>query len=220
MRLVPAVRSALSILPHGSPGRIRWVVAAIVLAIGVALPPTTGPASAIDHTEAVRHVVEAHIRPWMDASIIIDALRQQNDANHALTPADIERLDAQWRRETTSASRPLIQDLLARDLSQFLRDMQARQVGLFTEIFVVDSRGLNVGQSDVTSDYWQGDEDKWRETFLRGPGAIFIDRVEQDESTQQFQSQVSLSIADPQSGEVIGSLTVGVDVDRAIDMLP
>ncbi len=220
MRPVQAINPAPSISPHRNPGRMQLVVAAIAIAIGLTQPPATGPASALDHTEAVRHVVDTRIRPWMHEPIIVDALRQQNHINRSLTPVDIERLDAQWRRETISASRPLIQDLLGRDLSQFLRDTQARQAGLFTEIFVVDSRGLNVGQSDVTSDYWQGDEDKWQETYLRGPGAIFIDGVEQDESTQQFQSQVSLSIADPQSGEVIGSLTVGVDVDIAIDLLP
>ena len=36
--------------------------------------------------------------------------------------------------------------------------------------------------------------------------------VEQDESTQIFQSQVSIPISDPATGTVIGAITVGVDV--------
>jgi hypothetical protein len=33
-----------------------------------------------------------------------------------------------------------------------------------------------VGQSDVTSDYWQGDEGKWQKTFGTGDAnAIFVD---------------------------------------------
>ena len=48
--------------------------------------------------------------------------------------------------------------------------------------------------------------------------AIFIDSVEEDESTQQFQSQISLSIADPDTGNAIGCITVGVDVDLAMDL--
>ena len=80
----------------------------------------------------------------------------------------------------------------------------------------MDNRGLNVGQSDVTSDYWQGDEAKWKKTFLVGPGAMIIDDVELDESTQTFQSQLSMSITDQATGEVIGAITVGVDVEAIV----
>ena len=77
----------------------------------------------------------------------------------------------------------------------------------------MDAKGLNVGQSDVTSDYWQGDEDKWQRTYPVGPDALLIGEVEQDESTQRFQTQVSLSVVDPADGAVIGAVTVGIDVE-------
>ena len=80
----------------------------------------------------------------------------------------------------------------------------------------MDNRGLNVGQSEVTSDYWQGDEAKWKKTFLVGPNAMIIDDVELDESTQTFQSQLSMSITDQATGEVIGAITVGVDVEAIV----
>ncbi len=195
-------------------------ITCITIAVGQLLWLDMEPAQAVDHTEAVRHVTDTRIRPWIDSSIILDSIRRQNDDHRSLTADEIERLDTQWRQETLSSDRPLIRAVLAKELSQFLRDKQTEQRGLFTEIFVVDARGLNVGQSDVTSDYWQGDEEKWQLTFLVGPDAVFIDGVEQDESTQQFQSQVSLSITDPRTGEVMGSITVGVDVDRAVDLLP
>ena len=84
----------------------------------------------------------------------------------------------------------------------------------------MDAVGLNVGQSDMTSDFWQGDEEKWQRTCLGAPDAVFIDEVEEDESTQQFQSQVSMAVADPESGTVIGCITVGIDVDLAMDLVP
>ena len=186
---------------------------------GTAMPAPTG-AAVLDHGPAVRHVIETRIRPWLGSAIVIDALRRQNEDHRLLSQTDIETLDARWRAETLSVDQPLIDRLLANELSRFLYDIQVQHHGLFTEIFVVDNRGLNVGQSDVTSDYWQGDEDKWQRTFLVGPDAIFIGGVEEDESTQQFQSQVSIAIADPQTGLAIGSITVGIDVDRALDLLP
>ena len=47
-----------------------------------------------------------------------------------------------------------------------------------------------------------------------GAGTVFVDEIEQDESTQMLQSQVSMSIVDPATNEVIGAVTIGVNVDQ------
>ena len=77
----------------------------------------------------------------------------------------------------------------------------------------MDNKGLNVGQSDMTSDYMQGDEAKWQKTFSQGAGVMFIDEVEFDESSKAFQSQASVTIVD-ESGKPIGAITVGVNVEK------
>ena len=84
---------------------------------------------------------------------------------------------------------------------------------MFTEIFAMDDKGLNVAQSDVTSDYWQGDEDKWQQTYLVGAGAVHISEVELDDSTQTYQSQVSVTVVDPETNAPIGAITFGINVD-------
>ncbi|MEO0930160.1 MAG: hypothetical protein AAFY14_05850, partial [Pseudomonadota bacterium] len=86
--------------------------------------------------------------------------------------------------------------------------------GFVTEVFVMDDKGLNVAQSVETSDYWQGDEAKWKETYQVGPDALHISDVEFDESTGFYQSQASLAIKDPESGEVIGAITFGINVQN------
>jgi hypothetical protein len=73
---------------------------------------------------------------------------------------------------------------------------------------------LNVAQATMTSDYWQGDEDKFTKSFGVGPDAIDISDVEQDESTQVFESQVSITVTDPATGTPIGSITAGIDVGK------
>lgn len=64
----------------------------------------------------------------------------------------------------------------------------------------MDARGLNVAASDVTSDYWQGDEEKFSATHEVGAGALHISDVEMDKSTQRYQGQISLTISDPATG--------------------
>ncbi len=137
----------------------------------------------------------------------------QNAKNAGLSEADIIVLDKKWRAETKASSKPLIDSLLGNAVSKALKGRKSASSGMVTEIFIMDNKGLNVGQSDVTSDYWQGDEAKWKKTYKMGPDAIFVDEVEKDESTQTLQSQMSMSIKDPATGKVIGAITVGVNVD-------
>ncbi|WP_420409895.1 hypothetical protein [Hoeflea sp.] len=166
------------------------------------------------HVEPVKKYVSRNVLPWVDDPVIVGALREQNEKHEDLTPAEINRLDLRWRAQVTTSNRPLVDEVLERDISKFLSRKQDASRGLITEIFVMDNKGLNVGQSEVTSDYWQGDEAKWQRTFKAGVGEIYIDDAETDESTRARQSQASITIADPDTGEAIGALTVGIDLDR------
>ncbi len=184
------------------------------LAVAGALALATLPVQANELKEQIRSFAETQIRAWASDPVVIEAVKAQNARNAALTQADIDRLDKQWRAETKAAEKPLINKVLSNRLSAYLKKIKADGKGIYTEIFVMDNKGLNVGQSDVTSDYWQGDEAKWKKSFLAGPDAIFVDEIKEDESTQQFQSQVSIPIVDPATNSTIGAVTVGINVDE------
>lgn len=169
--------------------------------------------AAAPHEAPIQQFANSTVKTWISNPMVINAVKAQNRENANLSQAKINALDEQWRNETKTSHRPLIDEVLAREVSNFLKQAKSDSGGLVTEVFVMDNRGLNVGQSDVTSDFWQGDEAKWKNTYLVGPDAMFIDEIEHDESTQTFQSQLSMSIKDPATGEVIGAITVGIDVE-------
>ena len=165
------------------------------------------------HVAPMTDYAKSTVKEWVSNPTVIEAVKAQNAKHAGLSQADIEKMDKDWRAQTDAGSKPMIDAVLGNALSSYLRQQQESAQGLVTEVFVMDNRGLNVGQSDVTSDYWQGDEAKWQKTYQAGPDAIFVDEVEMDESTQTFQSQLSMSIVDPATGEVIGAITVGVNID-------
>lgn len=190
----------------------RWLFPAALATVAGAL--TMGGACANDFEKQIKDLAQSQIRPWLSSPQVIEAVKAQNAANASLSEADILRLDKEWRAETTASAKPLIEKVSTNPLSAFLTDKRKNSGGVISEIFVMDDKGLNVGLSDVTSDYWQGDEAKWQKTFLAGPDAIHISEVEKDESTQAFESQVSLPVTDPADGKVIGAITVGVNVEK------
>lgn len=170
-------------------------------------------ANAVEAPPEMKAFVEADVMTWAHDANVISAVKAQNTETSGASEAQILEWDTAWRSQVGTADAPLIDDVMGRDLSAFLAEKVEASGGRITEIFVMDAMGLNVAASDVTSDYWQGDEAKHSETYGVGSGAVFVDVVEFDESSQTYQGQISMSLTDPATGEVIGAMTVGLNAE-------
>lgn len=158
-----------------------------------------------------QHIVPK-IREWAQHPVALMSLRAQNKRHAGLTEEKIIEMDKKWREERKTDVQPLIAQLFGSPLSSYLTRIQAGSLGLYSEIFVMDAVGLNVGLSSVTSDYWQGDEGKWQKTFKVAPDAVFIDEAEMHEKTNTRRIQVNMTIADPATNEALGAITVEINL--------
>jgi len=156
-------------------------------------------AMADDAPENWRAAIDEAVLPQLGRvlaePIVSFAVEAQNARYTGLAQADIDALDVQWRNEHDAEAQPLISAVLSNPVSSYLTRVQAQSIGLFTEIFVMDDHGLNVGQSNISSDFWQGDEAKWQKTFRVGPRAIFIDEPEFRDDVGIWVVQVNVAIA-------------------------
>ncbi len=184
--------------------RLPVAIAAAVLAL---------PAQANDLAPAMRAYVSANVMAWASDPVVLAAIRAGNADHAGATPEQIQIWDQAWRAEVGTGLTPTIAPVVNNALSDFLRLRMAASGGTITEVFVMDDKGLLVGTSGITSDYWQADEEKWSLTFAKGPGAVHVGDVELDESSQTWQGQISFSLVDPATGMAIGAMTVGLDAD-------
>jgi hypothetical protein len=208
---------------------LRHVVTGLCVAVSLstatayaedALPPDAAVAAETDLAEdapapslLTPEFIDS-LREVIASRVTTISLRAQNRRYATLNQSQIDDLDKQWRAETKSASQPLIAQLMGNPLSSYLIRKKAESLGLFTEIFVFDAKGLNVGQSSVTSDYWQGDEPKYQKTFAVGRDAVLIDEPEFDDATKSHRQQVSFTIVDPETNEMLGAATVEINIDE------
>ena len=190
-------------------GTLRWTAACAAFLLTAAGPSDAGGV----HVAPVTDYVEANVRTWIDDPLIVETLKSRNLRHANLSQADIEALDARWRAEFAGGPRPLIDAVMNNRLSAFLKNKQIASGGVVTEILVIDARGLSVGENEISSDYWQGDELKWLKTFRDRSPLLFVDAAEKDESTQTLQSQASLTISDPHTGKPLGAITIGINLD-------
>lgn len=204
--------SAVGALNCKSPNRIGIMVKlARLAAVGfvASLPLHAGVVAAdplADNRNLYSSALEKTIAEIVGSPKYVAMIAAQSKQSEAWSDADIDALDKRWRNGDAN----LIDPILANTLSKRLAEIVASSNGLIAEIIVMDQKGCNVAVSSRTSDYWQGDEAKWQKTFGAHTEAVFIDRVDFDQSTRTFSQQFSRALT--AEGRQIGAITLGFDI--------
>ncbi|MBN8233050.1 PDC sensor domain-containing protein [Corallococcus macrosporus] len=173
----------------------------LALTVGGQLPP--------DGVAQLRKVdgVMPHLRRLAEDPEVVRAIRAQNALRTPL--ATLQQHDAEWM--ATPALTPFKQRVLDGPCKGALHRLRERLGPALAEAFTMDGQGALVCASRRTSDYWQGDEDKWRLTYAEGRGGpVLREAPFFDESSQAYVIQVSLPVRD--GAQVIGALTVGLSL--------
>jgi hypothetical protein len=151
----------------------------------------------------------SEIQSWATDTVIVEAVEQENDKAKSLD--QIKTIDTRWQKSTrvTKMIRPFLVNKCASRLKKFKAD-----AGYVEEIFVMDNQGAIVCATDMTSDYWQGDEAKFQKAYRGGAGAMFVAEPEFDDSTQEELVQISVPLFSKEATQAIGVMTVGINVNK------
>jgi hypothetical protein len=182
--------------------------ASIFLIIGLILAVGSGIAYAGEKApQGIVDLANSTLAKFGTDPMIVAAVKAENAKGKTL--AQIQELDKKWME--TPGIADYMKALMDNECGKYLRKIQA-SAPYYAEIFVMDNLGANVAMSDKTTDYWQGDEDKFIKSYSGGRGAVFIDEVKFDNSTQAYLVQVSVPVKD--GDKVIGAITFGINVDK------
>jgi hypothetical protein len=189
----------------------HWALAAGVTALLIANGALAKQASPGAPEQLIDATVISAVREWLANPVVEISVKGQNKRNQNLSQVDIDAADKEWRTEREAEDQPIIAAVLTNPLSGYLTQIQARSGGLYSEIFVMDAHGLNVGQSAITSDFWQGDEAKFQKTYPQGATAVFIDEAEYNEAADNWRSQLNMTLADS-AGVPMGAVTIEINL--------
>ena len=175
------------------------VLAGVMVLAAINVAAEEAPKELVDWVEAV-------LLDYSSDETILEAVEAENAKGKTLS--QIQNVDGDWKDTPGIAS--FMEPILNSPTADYLRTLQ-EQYDFLAEIFVMDNLGANVAMTDKTSDYWQGDEAKFKNSFSDGAGSTFIDEVEFDDSAQCYMVQVSIPVM--KGGKAIGAITFGVDLD-------
>lgn len=158
--------------------------------------------------EATKTLVSTVLLPVSVHETIATAVTAQNAKGMSLD--DIKKTDEAWKDAEEELD--IMVELTSNDTAKAIAAIIEANPTI-VEAFAMDNQGANVGQNALTSDYWQGDEAKWQNSFAEGKGGIDVGEVEFDKSAEAYLQQISLPVYDAK-GTVIGAITWGLKVEK------
>ena len=126
----------------------------------------------------------------------------------ATIAAKIEKIDKTWN---TPASDPIVKQILSSAASRSLRRHHELDPRIL-RVTVTDAKGAVVAASHKTLDYYQADEDYWKNIYAQGRGAISLTDILYDEATKANYIGVGVPVVDATSNLFIGTVDALVDV--------
>lgn len=162
---------------------------------------------AADAPARVAELAKGELATLASDPVIVEAITTQNAKGASLT--DIEAADKRWM--ATPGTADFMKAVIDSPAGVHLRSWRKSRAYV-SEIIVMDRLGANVAITEKTSDYWQGDEKKFTESF-KDSGLVFLDKVKFDDSTQTYSVQVSVPVRDP-AGTLIGVICYGIDIEN------
>ena len=159
--------------------------------------------------EAVLDRKIALIRELVEDPVIVNEVKKANQQHKDISLQEILKLDTRWR--STEGIDEFIEPFLTNEIAHKLIEFQERHPG-FSEIFVVDMYGLNVGQTNKTTDYYQADEDWWIGAYNSGKGKASHGTIEFDESAQTEAISLYIPVMDGINNKAIGVIKAVVSI--------
>lgn len=174
--------------------------------------------------QLIRELLTRKIERWKRLPALASILKSRNERNKRLSKQGILERDKKWTRAFLQGDFAYPLDLVDQELSAQLREIKKQAQNVITEIIVTDARGVNVAVSDMTSDYWQGDEEKFTEVFGKPANTLHFGGINYDESTKRFQLHLSVPLFSDADGKIsevesldpLGVMVFGVDVEKVL----
>ncbi len=167
----------------------------------------------------IKELLGRKIERWKRLPSLEPALVAANKTSAKLSQQEINARDKQWIHAFAENDFAYSIELVNQPLSAELREMKKQAPDMITEVIVTDKRGLNVAISDMTSDYWQGDEEKFIRAYNKPANSLIFGDISYDESTKRFQLQLSVPLYTIQKFEPLGVMIFGVDVEKVLSQV-
>ncbi len=175
---------------------------------------------ACDNIELMLRKNVQFVRSLSVLPFTVDFLTPLSSVRYTQNMPQIRDIEEKWKKLRPDNS--LIKEILDNPLSENLRAINSIE-NAFGEILVTDVSGRLVASTGKTSDYWQADENWWKETYNYGKGKIFLGDLGYDESAKIHAISICVPVrnidisASPTN--IVGIIKAVLDISPIMDSI-
>ena len=185
----------------------------------IEVPSQTTDGIVIDNLQILQAEINVKIeqsRELVNLPQIQQSLVESNIsfAETGFTEDIILQIEEQWESSDPDEPNSIAFYLINNPTSDILRsvmieDQKSDNQFKYAEIFLTNQYGVNIAQSDKTSDYIQNDEVWWQKAKQNG---IFLSEAGYDESADVYASDIAISILD-EDRSFIGVIKAVINIE-------
>lgn len=169
-----------------------------------------------EEQDVIAEMIAPSLQRWSQLPHVLDTLVEHNELNRSLTKGDIARREQVWDEAFGQRSYDSVEAWVDETLSEEMAGWVAASDGVLLQIILLDARGFTVATSAMTADFWVGNTSVYQQAIEQQPGQLVFDPVRFYRATERFNAHVSVVIEHPDTGETLGVLSVGVNVEEAL----
>jgi signal transduction histidine kinase/ActR/RegA family two-component response regulator len=203
---------------------VGWYAASVgrdSLRTAIVRTSTAHARSVMNEVDRTMHMQISAWKAYVLGEPVQQMLRESNREFARLPDrqAHIDQVDETWRATPKEASIPLMQHLLSNviaiDLRTWITSLEEQNgYPVFGEVFITNRYGVNVAQTNRTSDYRQDDEAWWQAARAEG---VHITDVGFDDSAGVYSTDICLRI--DEGGEFLGVLKAVLNIKEFITLI-
>ncbi len=168
--------------------------------------------------ENIYHRIE-NIQSHATNKLVLDFTSESNEEFERLPDPNghIEWIEKNWT-SPDNAQNPVMTKLTNNELTRRLETLRSFYMSknnypLFAEIFITNRFGVNIAQTNMTSDYYQADEKWWQ---LARKNGLFVSDIEYDESSNTSSIEIAVRITNT-DGDFIGVIKAVLNIQETIN---
>lgn len=175
--------------------------------------------------EEKRRITELSDRLFREMNSVLDINQIIEAGPRQESFTDVMTIDSQWQALVPLTMPDLAERILALPGSRALLAWQESHRGLVTEVMLINDMGTLAAMSQLTSDYWQGDEPKFqrvmenRVTGTEAERRLYISPIRYDTSAARFQITSSTPVVPGHGKSAIGVAVIGLSIEEALSQV-
>jgi hypothetical protein len=170
-------------------------------------------ASLAQRAEQSAAAIDAYVyRRVVDVSLLARVPDVRGLANKAprrpVDPATMAEVDRRFA--ALDLKSPIVAEVLGNAASRYFTEI-TRQDPIYRELLLTDRDGRLIAASNLTTDYYQADEDWWKRVMADGAGEATVSDVRWDDSARTYAMEISVPVPGD-DGQPAGVLKAVADI--------